>query len=128
MNINEKIEYWVKIAELDISVMEHLYESGDFHYSLFIGHLVLEKILKAHYVKSKLETPPRSHDLVKLAFASNLKLDDEHIQFFLKVNTFNIEARYPEEKLHFYKLCTKEFCLENITIIKEMFLWLKSLI
>ncbi|MEI6091420.1 MAG: hypothetical protein WCR42_13275 [bacterium] len=33
--------------------MEHLFESGDYSYSLFIGHLVLEKILKAHFVKHK---------------------------------------------------------------------------
>jgi len=128
MDINEKIEYWVKIAEMDILVMEHLYQSGDYHYSLFIGHLVLEKIIKAHYVKSQLETPPKIHDLVKLAVASNLKLEKEHIKYLLLANSFNIEARYPEEKLEFYKSCTKEYCLENIQKIKEMFLWLKSLI
>jgi len=128
MDINEKIEYWVKIAEMDILVMEHLYQSGDYHYSLFIGHLVLEKIIKAHYVKSQLETPPKIHDLVKLAVASNLKLEKEHIKYLLLANSFNIEARYPEEKLKFYKSCTKEYCLENIQKIKEMFLWLKSLI
>lgn len=126
MNINEKIEYWVKIAEMDISVMEHLYQSGDYHYSLFIGHLVLEKIIKAHYVKSKLETPPKIHDLVKLALVADLKLDAEQTKYLLLANSFNIEARYPEEKLKFYKTCTKEFCLENINKIKELFLWFKS--
>jgi HEPN domain-containing protein len=118
----------LNLADEDIVTAEIILKSKRFLHFGFLAHLSVEKYLKAYYVKSKLETPPRSHDLVKLAFASNLKLDDEHIQFFLKVNTFNIEARYPEEKLHFYKLCTKEFCLENITIIKEMFLWLKSLI
>jgi hypothetical protein len=89
---------------------------------------VLEKILKAHYVKSKQETPPRIHDLVKIALASVLILTEEQIKFLLTANSFNIEARYPEEKLKFYKLCTEEFCLENVIKIKEMFSWLKSLI
>lgn len=65
---------------------------------------------------------------VKIALKSEIKLDDEKIKFLLNVNTFNINARYPEEQLNFYKSCTKEFCLENIEKIKEMYLWLKSLI
>jgi HEPN domain-containing protein len=53
MNINEQIKYWVTVSENDIPVMEHLFESGDYSYSLFIGHLVLEKLLKAHFVKNQ---------------------------------------------------------------------------
>lgn len=126
MTIEEHIEYWVKISEMDIPVMEHLYQSGDYNYALFIGHLVLEKIIKAHYVKSNSKSPPKIHDLVKLALKSEIKLDDDKIKFLLNVNSFNINARYPEEKLSFYKSCTKEFCFENIEKIKELYLWLKS--
>jgi HEPN domain-containing protein len=126
MVINEKIEYWVKIAENDIPVMEHLFESGDYSYSLFIGHLVLEKILKAFYVKHKEETPPRIHDLFKLANLSSLVFSEEQLKFLINANMFNIEARYPEEKQKFYRICTKDFTFENICKIKELYLWLKS--
>ncbi len=126
MDIKEKIEYWVKISENDIPVMEHLLESGDFSYSLFIGHLVLEKILKAHYVKHKEETPPKIHDLFKLANLSSIIFSEEQLKFLINANTFNIEARYPEEKLNFFRICTKEFTFENISKIKELHLWLKS--
>lgn len=126
MEINEKIEYWVRISEMDIPVMEHLFETGDYSYSLFIGHLVLEKILKAHYVKYNKETPPRTHDLVKLANFSALELNEEQIKFLITANSFNIEARYPEEKLSFYKSCTKELTTEYLKKIKELFLWLRS--
>ncbi len=37
MNISEQIKYWVTVSENDIPVMEHLFESGDYSYSLFIG-------------------------------------------------------------------------------------------
>ena len=124
MNISEQIKYWVTVSENDIPVMEHLFESGDYSYSLFIGHLVLEKILKAHFVKSREESPPRTHDLFKLAKQSSLEFSEEQLKFLISVNTFNIEARYPEEKLSFYKKCTKEFALDNIYKIKELYSWL----
>ena len=126
MNIYEQIKYWVTVSENDISVMEHLFESGDYSYSLFIGHLVLEKILKAHFVKNREESPPRTHDLFKLANQLSLEFSEEQLKFLISVNTFNIEARYPEEKLSFYKKCTKEFALDNIYKIKELYLWLRS--
>lgn len=126
MNINEQIKYWVTVSENDIPVMEHLFESGDYSYSLFIGHLVLEKILKAHFVKNSEESPPRTHDLFKLANQSSLEFSEEQLKFLISVNTFNIEARYPEEKLSFYKWCTEEFTLDNIYKIKEIYLWLRS--
>lgn len=128
MDINEKIQYWVTVSENDIMVMEHLFESGDYSYSLFIGHLVLEKILKAHFVKQKEETPPRLHDLFKLAKQLAIEFNDEQLKFFIEANSFNIEARYPDEKLSFHKICTKDFTYSNISKIKEIYLWLKSLI
>ena len=59
MTVEEQIEYWIKIAEYDLPVAEHLLESGYYVWCLFIGHLILEKIIKAHYVKDTGETPPR---------------------------------------------------------------------
>jgi HEPN domain-containing protein len=126
MDIDEKIKYWVTVSENDIPVMEHLFDSGDYSYSLFIGHLVLEKILKAHFVKNREESPPRTHDLFKLANLTSIEFSEEQLKFLINVNAFNIEARYPEEKLNFYNLCTKEFAFDNICKIKELFLWLRS--
>ncbi|MDT3740441.1 MAG: HEPN domain-containing protein [Candidatus Kapabacteria bacterium] len=128
MDINEKILYWLRISELDIPVMEHLYNSGDYHYSLFIGHLALEKILKAHFVKFNADSPPKTHDLLKLAQKSGLNLSDEQQKFLLEVNNFNIEARYPDEKLSFYLSSTKEYATNKIKQIMELHSWLKSLI
>lgn len=126
MELNEHINYWISLAENDLSVMEHLFSSKDFSYSLFIGDLALEKILKALYVKQIQKSPPRTHDLFKLATALTIKFDDELLKYLIIVNTFNIEARYPDEKLSFYKKCTSEFTTTNISKIKELYLWLKS--
>jgi hypothetical protein len=45
---------------------------------------------------------------------------DLDMEFLDSVNTFNISTRYPDEKLRFYKLCTKDFAAENFARIKEI--------
>ena len=93
---------------------------------LYIGHLILEKILKAKYVKDNEKTPPKVHDLLKLANATNLKLSPEISEFLNRVTDFNIEARYTDYKSRFYKLCTKEFTETNFLKIRETYEWIKK--
>ena len=65
------VEYWVSQSDNDLPVAESLLEKGHYTWSLFIGHLVLEKLLKALYVKEHQKIAPRIHDLVKLAKATS---------------------------------------------------------
>ena len=58
------IQYWLESAEEDWRVSTHLFEESDYHYSLFFGHLTIEKILKAIYVARGNENPPYTHRLV----------------------------------------------------------------
>jgi HEPN domain-containing protein len=126
MDKESLIKYWVEAAELDLPVIDHLYEKGDYVWSLFLSHLVLEKILKAHYAKDNETVPPKIHDLVKLAKCTSLTITASQEEYLDFVNDFNIESRYPKEKFELYKICTKEFCREHIDKIKEMYKWLKS--
>ena len=48
-NIDNIIYYWLDSAEQNYTTMQNLYNSKDYSWSLFLGHLVLEKILKALY-------------------------------------------------------------------------------
>ena len=52
---------------------------------------------------------PYTHNLVRLAELANMKLSEEEVEFLREVNSFNMEARYPEEKLAFYCRCTPEY-------------------
>ena len=122
--MKEQMAYWVNSAEHDLEVAETLFAAGKYDWCLFIAHLVLEKILKACYVKQMGEFPPRTHDLVRLADMAGLELEDETLDFLDTVNTFNISTRYPDEKLKFYKMCTHEFASENYYRIKEVRKWL----
>ncbi|MFC1496734.1 HEPN domain-containing protein [Candidatus Margulisiibacteriota bacterium] len=124
VNPEVTIEYWLKCAKEDFKVMDHLFEKGDYHYSLFLGHLLIEKTLKAFFVKKEKEHAPYTHSLIYLAEKSELKLSEQQISLLEAVSQFNVEARYPDKKFEFYKLCTKEFSTNYIYQIKEFYKWL----
>jgi HEPN domain-containing protein len=77
LNREEIIQYWITGADSDYQTMVHLYESKDYHWSLFMGHLVLEKIFKAIYVQNVDRDVSRTHDLLRLSQRSKLDLTDE---------------------------------------------------
>ncbi|MBI5893627.1 MAG: HEPN domain-containing protein [Deltaproteobacteria bacterium] len=120
----EKIDYWLKSAEYDWMVAGHLFEKGDYAYSLFFGHLTIEKILKAIFVSKFDEHPPFTHRLTYLAEKMELVLSPEKHELLEIITDFNLESRYPDEKFSFYKRCTKEFAGENIKKIEEIRGWL----
>ncbi len=68
------IDYWVRSAEYDLGVSESLYEKRRFHYSLFFGHLAIEKILKAIFVKKKSIHAPFSHSLTYLVGKAGIEI------------------------------------------------------
>ena len=127
MTIKEHISYWLDSAEHDLETSNTLFEAGKYDWSLFIGHLVLEKLLKAIFVKNNNnKMPSKLHNLVRLSELSFIELDENKKVLFDKINDFNIEVQYPEYKNELYKTCTKEFAEENINYIKELYKWLKS--
>jgi HEPN domain-containing protein len=128
MTIDEQVKYWMELAEQDLPVAESLFEKKHYMYCLYLGHLVLEKTLKAYYVKTLQKTPPKTHDLLKLSEATSLNLTEEQEEFLNRVTDFNIESRYPDYKSNFYTLCTKEFTSENFNKIKEFYGWMQNLL
>jgi len=124
MEKNEIIEYWVRLSKEDYSAMVNLFKSGNYSWSLFIGHLVVEKLLKAYYVKNCDINPPHTHNLTQIAEKAKLGLTEKQKDFFDLLNTFNILARYPDYKLDFYKKCTREYAIKQINEIEELRLWL----
>ena len=128
MTTQEEIKYWINIAEQDLPVAQSLFDNGHYMYCLFIGHLILEKILKAHYVKDNKKTPPKTHNLVYLADRINVSFTEEEKVYLFDVNTFNIATRYPDYTNVFYKKCTKSFTENNLKRIKEFYKWMRSIL
>jgi HEPN domain-containing protein len=126
MTKKEHIEYWINSADNDLRASQNLFLSGNYDWSLFLAHLVLEKALKALYVSTIDDVPPKIHNLVRLAERSGIKFESEQLQYLDFVNSFNIEARYPDYKQEFYKIVTKEFAEENLNKIVEYYQWIRS--
>lgn len=118
------VQYWLESSEYDWKVANHLFEKGDYSYSLFFGHLTIEKILKAIYVNKLGEIPPYTHRLVYLAEKVSLSLSESQLELLETITDFNMEARYPDEKFSFKKKCTKDFTEKCLIKIKEMKKWL----
>lgn len=129
MDKKELINYWATSSESDFNTMKNLYNSKDYHWSLFMGHLVIEKLLKAIYISnSGNDNPPRSHNLLLLADKSNVDTNDQQKDTLDLITTFNISARYPDYKKSFYQKCTESYTGEMISKIKELRLWLLSIL
>ncbi len=124
MKRDEIIRYWLDLSDVDYQAMGSLFKSGHYVWALFIAHLVVEKILKAYYVKKVDGNVPRIHDLLKIAEKANLELTEEQKDFLDEVTTFNIKSRYPDYKNRFYQKATREFAENYINQIKEFRTWL----
>ncbi|MBI5323856.1 MAG: HEPN domain-containing protein [Ignavibacteriae bacterium] len=123
-DLNKK--HWIESSDKNFITMEHLFEANDYDWSLFMGHLVIEKLLKACFIIRKKQYPPLIHNLLRLAELSEIEMNEEQIEFFSTVTTFNLNARYDDYKENFYKLCTKEFTVTWLNKIKEYRQWIKT--
>ena len=130
MNNIDLMNYWVKSSDRDYESMKKNFETEQYTWSLFIGHLMLEKLLKAIYAKvnSNNPYPPKIHNLNILAEKCNIKLDERKAKILFTCNSFNISARYEDYKNEFYERCTKEYTSEQIENIKEVREWLKKIL
>lgn len=128
LNVEKLKAYWVLEAEEALQVANHLVEKGDYSYALFFGHLAVEKILKSLYVIRRRKHAPQVHNLLRLAKAAGLELDEGRVDSLIRITAFNIEARYPDVKRSFRQKCTTEFAWQQMEIIKEVFQWVKSLL
>ncbi|MBW8330950.1 MAG: HEPN domain-containing protein [Prolixibacteraceae bacterium] len=126
IDIEKIFNHWITTSDKDYTTMIHLYEVKDYHWSLFIGHIVIERLLKAKIVKTTGDHAPFTHDLRRLAKLS--KIDFQSIQFgwLDTITTFNLNARYDSYKQAFYEKCTSEFTSEWISNIKELRSWIKQ--
>jgi len=123
-NIEEIIGYWKDSSDQNYATMNNLLKSRDYSWALFIGHLVIEKLLKAHYVKNQKKHALYTHDLLRLSSKCGLKVSSEFEEWLDDISTFNLNARYDNYKQDFNKLCTKEFTAVWVQRIEKIREWL----
>ena len=125
-NIEKIVQHWLDSADDNRRTMTHLVASKDYSWALFLGHLVVEKTLKALYVKRLQKHALFSHDLLRLADKIDIELSEDFEEWLDEITTFNLNARYDNYKQEFHKRCTKDFADTWLNRIEEITLWLRS--
>lgn len=101
----DHIKYWMISAGRDWRAVVKMLEAKTYIHALFFMHLVLEKLIKAHWVKDNPENhPPRTHNLVNLCEQTKLEVTSEEHDFLRIMNDFQLESRYPEYTQKLYKM------------------------
>ena len=124
----DKVEYWIELAEYDLDTAKAMLKSKRYLYVGFMCNQVIEKIIKAYFVKVKNEQPPYTHKLIRLAEESNLYklMSEKQKNFMFIVTPLNVEARYPTQKQDILKSLNKEKCKKIINQTEDMMIWIKK--
>ncbi|MDX1909890.1 MAG: HEPN domain-containing protein [Saprospiraceae bacterium] len=125
MTKQDYIDYWKKTADQDWIVVLKLFEGGNYPHTLYFAHLVLEKLLKAHFVQDNVSNhPPRTHNLVRLSTLTMLTFSTEELLFLDKMNDFQLEGRYPDYQFMIFKICDRTYTEELLAKIEKIREWL----
>jgi HEPN domain-containing protein len=124
--IKSVAKQWIDSSDKDFKTMNHLFKTKDYAWSLFVGHLVIEKLLKGYYVLRIGKDPPFTHNLLKISEMVGLDLSEENKFLLDLVSTFNLNARYDNEKREFYKRCNKIYTTARLKEIRKLRIWIKE--
>lgn len=126
--MNEKIQYWVDLAEYDLETARVMLDGKRFLYVGFMCHQAIEKILKGYYVMAKQGTAPYTHSLTSLSESSELNavMSGEQKDFLNMLEPLNLEARYPTHKEKLFRSMDSMRCIEILHKTEELYSWIKS--
>ncbi|MDR3288988.1 MAG: HEPN domain-containing protein [Peptococcaceae bacterium] len=128
--VNERVGYWLDLADYDIETAMVMLNGGRYLYVGFMCHQTIEKAIKAIIARDcgKDEIPPKIHDLSRLAVRAKLidAMSEEQQDFMEELNPLNIEARYPEYKEYIAKTLTPERCKPIIAETEKLLCWIKA--
>ncbi len=124
----DKTDYWIELADYDLETAKAMLKSKRFLYVGYMCNQVIEKMLKAYYVKVNEKQPPYTHKLIRLAEESNIykMFSDEQKDFLDIISPLNIEARYPTQKQDLLESLSKDKCVNIIKRTEELMLWIKN--
>jgi HEPN domain-containing protein len=128
LDVDKIVKHWTETSDDDFKTMHILFDSKSYHWALFMGHIAIEKLLKAYFVKQKGSYAPFTHNLYRLAELGELEINEEYADWLFKITTFNLNARYDDYKQEFYMMCTMDFAEEWIGKIKILQKWIKQML
>jgi len=128
IDVDKVVKHWIETSDDDFETMLKLFNSKSYGWSLFLGHISTEKLLKALYVKRFEKHAPFIHNLYRLGELIGLEMTDEQSDWLDEITSFNLNARYDDYKKEFYRLCTFDYAKNWIDKIKIVRIWIKKML
>jgi len=123
VDIGKQIDYWHTSALEDWDAAQILVKAGKNRHGLFLAHLALEKMLKAHICRATGEIPPRIHRLTALTDKAGLKLTRPRTIFLGHFDLYQLEGRYPDPAAEQVQAAE---CLQEMKKAEDVLKWLKE--
>lgn len=122
----ENVKIWIDFAEEDLNSARWCFQGEKYLWMFVMCQQVIEKTLKALYVKNTNQVPEKTHNLKQLAKNIEIidKLSEDIISFFNDLLIYYFAARYPDKKSKID--CTKENANDILQKTEEVFIWLKE--
>jgi len=95
--MNKETKNWLEMVEYDITTAKQMLKTGRYVYVIFMCHLAIEKALKAIVCEETNKVPPKTHDLIHLISMTQVKLQDDLLDFVGMINSAGVVTRYPED-------------------------------
>ena len=114
---------WVALAEYDLETAQHMLKTGRYLYVVFMCHLALEKMLKAHVCRVTGDIPPRIHRLTALADRAGLKPTRRRSIFLGHFDLYQLEGRYPDPSAEPVRVTE---CRQEMKKAEDVLKWLKE--
>ena len=123
------IKNWIDLSKYDYVTAKAMLNSRRYLYVAFTCQQSIEKMLKAIFCTKKNETPPYTHNLIRMVDAAEVPdLTEETIEFLNYLNAFYIESRYTEQIKQLNKSVNSRKAREIYLKTGEILKWLKELI
>jgi HEPN domain-containing protein len=121
-DLEKQINYWINGAEDDLITAQLLIREKRYLHGLFFCHLVIEKAVKAHWVKKNKGFAPRSHNLISLTDEAGIEFDEDFQIFTGILMKYQLEGRYPD----YNPVLPETYRVhEYLNKTKELLQWLK---
>ena len=122
------IQNWVRLADYDLETAKAMLDAARYLYVAFTCQQAAEKMLKGIFVKENHETPPYTHNLLRLLDGLSIRdvMDEEQKRFMEMLNSYYLESRYTEELAELSKVLTRKKCEEVYSNTEGLVAWLKT--
>jgi HEPN domain-containing protein len=123
-------DYWITEAKESFASAEVLFDGKRYLEAAFFCHLAIEKALKAFVAERTEQIPPKTHNLSLLAEMGlrEEQRTEELMSFLFVLMPYQLESRYPSDRLRILKATPPAKFREIINRTREVLSCLKQML